>query len=240
MGNSQSSSQNNANTAQRRPIKPKTKTDSPSIPPKAAASPVSVCSKYADLGFSRVRQLRSQVSSPTKSACGSRFPQDGDEDLSELAAQLQVRLSSLSRSNSIASQKSPANQKSGSLATMRNSSTLTTTQDAVDKDTAMKILKEVRKSASPADLAALRKSASISYLSFITSASQLIPLRELLEPWPLESFPCRSASKSPPADQATQTRLSSLRRRCLFQIENFALAHQMSISQPHSLAVVHG
>ncbi|KAF2749939.1 hypothetical protein M011DRAFT_475260 [Sporormia fimetaria CBS 119925] len=76
--------------------------------------------------------------------------------MEELAEQVQVRLSNLSRSNSIASQHGRV-QKGRAAALPRQSTISIAESQGVDLDTALRILQEVRKSASPQDLAALHQ-----------------------------------------------------------------------------------
>jgi hypothetical protein len=151
MGNAQSSGGNHNRLA-----KPKTITNSPHSTPKTG-SPISVFSKYADFSVAaQKRPVKSQVSSPLRADFGCGFSSKDDEDLEELATQVQARLSSLSRSNSVASQ----DGRNGTmrLSTMRSSdASLLAENHGVDMNTALKILQEVRKSTSPEDLAALRK-----------------------------------------------------------------------------------
>lgn len=171
MGNAQS-----ASSAPNRLSKPKTNTNSPIVPYKAAAgSPVSVTSKYADLAVvAKKKPAKSQVSSPIRSDFASCFSSKDDDAMSELAIQVQARLSSLSRSNSAASQNGPTS--GAKVATLPSSAAALIAQNqGVDMGTALKILQEVRKSASPADLAALRKSQAPPY-HFSTSAIRGIHL----------------------------------------------------------------
>jgi hypothetical protein len=73
---------------------------------------------------------------------------------------VQARLSSLSRSNSAGSQHGVASNGRVSLLPGSTASLISESQ-GVDISTALKILKEVRKSASPQDLDALRKSTTV-------------------------------------------------------------------------------
>jgi hypothetical protein len=152
MGNSQSTGHHNKLS------KPKTNTNSP-VP--AQTSPASVSSRYADLSARDRQLLKTHLTSPLETDFGSPRHSSDDDGIGDLASRVQVRLN-LSRSNSIASQQgSGRNSRSRlgslpgsklSLASNRNS-----TPQPVDIDTALKLIQEVRKTASPDDLAALRK-----------------------------------------------------------------------------------
>jgi hypothetical protein len=158
MGNAQSNSSH-----PNRLSKPKTNTNSPIVPSKSVTgSPVSVTSKYAHPAVvTRKKQAKAQLSSPIRSDFSSCFSSKDDEEINELATQVQARLSSLSRSNSVASQGGHASI--AKIALLRGSSaSLISQNQGVDIGTALKILQEVRKSASPEDLAALRRSIAAS------------------------------------------------------------------------------
>ncbi|KAF2176706.1 hypothetical protein K469DRAFT_398977 [Zopfia rhizophila CBS 207.26] len=151
MGNAQSAGHHN------RLSKPKTNTNSPFTTPKID-SPSSVTSRYADLSIKDRLQLKEQLTSPIETDFGSGFSSDEDYAIGELATHVQVRLSNLSRSNSVASHIANAPTSSAKLASLPGSKlSLVSNAQHVDLDTAIKILQEVRKNATPEDLAALHQ-----------------------------------------------------------------------------------
>jgi hypothetical protein len=86
------------------------------------------------------------------------FASDEDDDIGALAGHLQRRLSTVSRSNSLRSPTTSvhaSNSKLGSLPGSKVSLVSDTLQ--VDIDTAVKIIQEVKKNASPEDIVALHK-----------------------------------------------------------------------------------
>jgi hypothetical protein len=162
MGNAQSAPQHN------RLVKPKTNSNSPFSSP-TVPFPASESTKYSDplvdiilspTGDSRSRldtgdQLRAKVTSPTDGS----FSQGSDEDdsLGELANHVRDRLQSLSRSNSVASQLPSAHASTTKLSSLEGSKlSLLPDSRSVDIESAISILQELRKNASPDDLVALR------------------------------------------------------------------------------------
>ncbi|KAF2474551.1 uncharacterized protein BDR25DRAFT_301255 [Lindgomyces ingoldianus] len=152
MGNTQSASHHH-----NRLSKPKTNTNSPFGTPKID-SPVSVSSKYADLSARERQALKSQLCSPIETEFSSSFASDADVGIGELATRLQARLSNLSRSNSRASQIKSGRASDTKLGSLPDSMlSLVSNTQSVDLETAIKILQEVRKNATPDDLAALHQ-----------------------------------------------------------------------------------
>ncbi|KAF2499426.1 hypothetical protein BU16DRAFT_578998 [Lophium mytilinum] len=164
MGNTQSAPQHN------RLVKPKTNSNSPFSSP-TIPSPGSVPTKYSDLHLDTVirsptgdfrsrndtrHQLRAQLTSPMDGDCSQES--DEDDSLGELATHVRDRLQSLSRSNSVASQL-PSSQASTTKLSSLSGSKLSLVSDTrpVDLEAAISILQELRKNASPDDLAALRE-----------------------------------------------------------------------------------
>ncbi|KAF2266297.1 hypothetical protein CC78DRAFT_153403 [Lojkania enalia] len=131
---------------QHRLSKPKTNTNSPFSTP-VQNTPVSVHSKYADFGVRERQQLKEQLTSPAETEFGSGILNGEYEKMGELATHVQARLSNLSRSNSAASQR------------------------MVDLDTAIKLIQEIRKTASPEDLAALHQA--------LTPSGSPVPSKDL-------------------------------------------------------------
>jgi hypothetical protein len=161
MGNAQSTGPHH------RLSKPKTNTNSPFGTPKVD-SPVSVTSRYADLSIKDRQQLKAHLSSPVETEFDPAPYTYEDECMGELASQVQVRLSSLSRSNSVISQFATGRDTTGKLGSLPGSKlSLVSDTERVDLDTAIKILHEVRKNASPDDLAALRKSLYLANLNVL-------------------------------------------------------------------------
>lgn len=152
MGNAQSATHQHPN----RLSKPKTNTNSPSLAPKAD-SPISVSSRYANLSARERHQIKTQLLSPVETEFRQTEAWDGDDELGELASNVQRRLSLLSRSNSLScfgSGRSSATK----LASLPGSKvSIVSNSQAVDLETAIKILQEVKRNASPEDLVALRK-----------------------------------------------------------------------------------
>ncbi|PSN65672.1 hypothetical protein BS50DRAFT_64423 [Corynespora cassiicola Philippines] len=151
MGNAQSAGHQNKLS------KPKTNSNSPPLPAKGE-SPASTPSKYADLSASDRYQIREELFSPIdQDSAGSRPSSDGDDGLGELASQLQRRLSTLSRSNSLSCFGSKQSSTT-KLANLPGSNvSLVSNSHPVDLETALRILQEVKKNASPEDLAALQQ-----------------------------------------------------------------------------------
>lgn len=158
MGNAQSHAVGHHN----RLSKPKTNTNSPFGTPKADSSPVSIQSRYADFSARDRQLLKEQLTSPVETDFDSRYSSDGVDALGELASRVQVRLSNLSRSNSVASQVAGVRNSNTKLASLPGSKlSLVSQTQSVDLETAIKLLQEVRKNASPEDLAALRRCPSL-------------------------------------------------------------------------------
>lgn len=153
MGNTQSTGHHN------RLSKPKTNTNSAFGSPKPdspADSPVSVCSKYANYSVKDRHQTKTQLTSPVETDFS--FSANGDDRLGDLACHIQRRLSTLSRSNSVASHIRGSQGSKAKLASLPGSRlSLVSQPQGVDLGTAIKIIQEVSKTASPEDLAALRK-----------------------------------------------------------------------------------
>jgi len=145
--------------------KPKTNTNSPFVSPKVGKidSPASLSSKYTELvveksgqGADGYQNPNIILTSPVDTAF--TFNSDEDDQIGELAGHLQRRLSTVSRSNSLRSPTSSTHPSTARLASLPGSKTsLVSDTLTVDLETAIKILQEVRKTASPEDLAALRK-----------------------------------------------------------------------------------
>lgn len=162
MGNNQSTTRSN------RLSKPKTNTNSPSAA-LHVESPVSVTSRYADLSAKGRQQIKDTLLSPTDTEHGSASWPNNDDGTSEPAPQLRGRPSSIiSRSNSKTN--SRANSRTNSLSCFGNkhgsatkltgfadSKLSLTSNTQVDLEAAIKLLQEVRKNASPEDLAALHE-----------------------------------------------------------------------------------
>ncbi|ORY09331.1 hypothetical protein BCR34DRAFT_375176 [Clohesyomyces aquaticus] len=152
MGNNQSTGHHN------RLSKPKTNTNSPFGTPKTDSSPVSASFRYADLSTKDREHIRAQLTSPIETEFGSGLSSGEDCGLGALATHLQRRLSTLSRSDSKASKIESGRTSTPRLASLPNSKlSLATNTHTVDLETAIKILQEVRKNASPDDLAALQE-----------------------------------------------------------------------------------
>ena len=151
MGNTQS------NGRSHRLSKPKTNTNSPFGTPKIE-SPVSVYSRFANSSLKDRQPLYPQLKLPVESNPQFEFGSDEHGGFGELASHVQARLSSLSRSNSAASQGAAGHGSQTTLTSLPGSKlSLVSQSQNVDLDTAVKLLQEVRKTASPEDLNALRK-----------------------------------------------------------------------------------
>ncbi|KAF2647787.1 hypothetical protein K491DRAFT_278993 [Lophiostoma macrostomum CBS 122681] len=152
MGNAQSTGPHH------RLSKPKTNTNSPFGTPKADSSPASVSLKYADLSIEGRQQLKAHLTSPVETEFDPNAYTYENDGIGELASHVQVRLSGLSRSNSVMSQFGSGRDTSARLASLPGSKlSLVSNTERVDLDTAIKILHEVRRNASPEDLAALHQ-----------------------------------------------------------------------------------
>lgn len=160
MGNSQSSSDR-----PNRLSKPKTNTNSPG-PALVVDSPVSVSSRYADFSTKGRQPVRETLLSPTGTDFGSRAWTNKDDDvMGDLAPQTRGRpLSVISRTNSRVNSRSNSmscfGSKHGSttkLNELHGSKISLVSNTQADLDSAIRLLQEVKKNASPEDLAALRK-----------------------------------------------------------------------------------
>ncbi|OCK82464.1 hypothetical protein K432DRAFT_441575 [Lepidopterella palustris CBS 459.81] len=167
MGNNQSAAQHN------RLSKPMTNTNSPFSSPRVDnPSPSLTPTKYSDLNPSEIvvqsptggyrswqdarQQLKAQLTSPLEAGFSLESSEDGD--LGELATHVRDRLSSLSRSNSVPSQYPSAHSSTTKLSSLSGSKlSLVSETRPVDLEAAISILQELRKNASPEDLAALHK-----------------------------------------------------------------------------------
>jgi hypothetical protein len=168
MGNTQSAGHHN------RLSKPKTNTNSAFGSPKAD-SPVSVSSKYADFSTKDRYQLKTQLTSPVDTDFS--FSTNGDDKLGDLARNIQRRLSTLSRSNSVASHTKGSQGSKAKLASLPGSRlSLVSQSQGVDLGTAIKIIQEVSKTASPEDLAALRKLRSSLFIMHNHSCVTLVDI----------------------------------------------------------------
>ncbi|KAH4004580.1 hypothetical protein HBI13_026230 [Parastagonospora nodorum] len=166
MGNNQSTPHHHNRLA-----KPKTNTNSPA-PTLLTDSPVSVNSRYADLSAKGRYNIKETLLSPIETEDGSAPSSKREEDaIGELAPRSRGRpLSMLSRSNSKANSRanSRTNSRSNSLSCFggKHGSTarlndLSEPNGApntqLDLEAAIRLLQEVKKNASPDDLAALQE-----------------------------------------------------------------------------------
>ena len=139
-------------------VKPKTYTNSPSLAPDASSnadSPASLASRYLDLSASDRQQIRSQLLSPVQTDFGPRESIDEDENSDEVASHVDIRFSSRSNSMSRFGSKTSSSARLSSLPTSKVS--LVQSSQPIDLETAISILQEVQKTASPEDIAALRE-----------------------------------------------------------------------------------
>ncbi|KAJ4301212.1 hypothetical protein N0V90_003303 [Kalmusia sp. IMI 367209] len=153
MGNAQSSGH-----PHNRLVKPKTNTNSPSLAPNNGPnvdSPVSLSSRYAHLSMRDRQQIKSQLLSPIETDFGYRESWDGEENLGEIAANVQRRLST--RSNSLSCFGSKANSTTRLSSLPASKVSLVQSSQPVDLEAAISILQEVQKNASPDDVAAIRE-----------------------------------------------------------------------------------
>ncbi|KAJ4344740.1 uncharacterized protein N0V89_012484 [Didymosphaeria variabile] len=151
MGNAQSHGQ-----PHNRLVKPKTNRNSPSIVPDNdlhVDSPVSLSSRYANLSAQDRQQIKSQLLSPVQTDFGYRNSFDGEDIWGDL--DVQKRLSSRSNSLSCFGGKAGPTARLSSLPASKVS--LVQSSQAVDIETAISILQEVQKSATPEDIAALQQ-----------------------------------------------------------------------------------
>lgn len=153
MGNAQSHGQ-----PHNRLVKPKTNTNSPSLAPDVnpnVDSPASLASRYLNLSASDRQQIKSQLLSPVQTDFGPRESFEEDENLDDNASPANIRLSSRSNSMSCFGSKTSSTTRLSSLPTSKVS--LVQSSQPVDLETAISILQEVQKNASPEDIAALRE-----------------------------------------------------------------------------------
>lgn len=158
MGNNQSTT---------RLSKPKTNTNSP--PALLTDSPASVNSRYADLSANGRYYAKETLLSPIETEAGSAVCSNKDEDaVGELAPRTRGRpLSMISRSNSKSNSRTNSRSNSlsrffggskhGSSARLADLSESNGPNTQMDLEAAIRLLQEVKKTASPEDLAALRK-----------------------------------------------------------------------------------
>ncbi|KAF2740360.1 hypothetical protein EJ04DRAFT_507896 [Polyplosphaeria fusca] len=183
MGNTQSTGHQN------RLSKPKTNTNSPA---PVQQSPVSISSKYTDTSVRDRQLLETQLrSSVDRESASPRHSLDHEDGIGELATHIQAHLN-LSRSNSAASQRGSGRSSRNNLGSLPDSRlSLVSSPQQVDLDTALKLIQEVRRTASPDDIAALQQALQSSPSPdssrdsnarssiFNTSASSLIRRRSL-------------------------------------------------------------
>ncbi|CAO2648933.1 Nn.00g098820.m01.CDS01 [Neocucurbitaria sp. VM-36] len=162
MGNQQSTANHN------RLSKPKTNTNSPS-PALKADSPVSVSSRYADLSARGRQQIRENLLSPAHTEFGSAIWSNKDDGVVETITHTRGRpLSVISRSNSRANSRTNSRSNSLScfgsrhgsstkLAGLGDSKVSLVSTAQVDLEAAIKLLQEVKRNASPEDVAALQQ-----------------------------------------------------------------------------------
>ncbi|KAL6706857.1 hypothetical protein ACN47E_005000 [Coniothyrium glycines] len=160
MGNNQSAVHHN------RLSKPKTNTNCPvPVPVAKIESPVSVTSRYADLSAKGRQHIKDTLLSPVDSDFGSIVRPGEDELIVKPIAQIRGRtLSITSRSGSRANSRSNSiscfGSKHGSMTKLSgfaDSKVSLVSHGQMDIETAIKLLQEVKKNASPEDLAALHE-----------------------------------------------------------------------------------
>ncbi|KAF2831981.1 hypothetical protein CC86DRAFT_365888 [Ophiobolus disseminans] len=161
MGNNQSSSNHH-----NRLSKPKTNTNSPS-PPLVVESPVSVSSRYADLSAKGRQQIKETLLSPVDTEHGTTAWRKGEDAVGELGPRTRGRPASvISRSNSRTNSRSNSLSCFGSrqgsstkLTDLHGSkiSLVSNTNTHADLEAAIRLLQEVKKNASPEELAALHE-----------------------------------------------------------------------------------
>ncbi|KAF2684955.1 hypothetical protein K458DRAFT_29004 [Lentithecium fluviatile CBS 122367] len=154
MGNAQSAAGHSQH--HNRLVKPKTNTNSPSLTPKILESPTSVSSRYASLNTRERQQIRTQLLSPLETEFGQSRLSHGDDDVAELATDLQRRLSGVSRTNSPTCFGNTRNSTTKLISLPSSKVSLVSNSQTVDLETAIKIVQEVKRNASPEDLAALQ------------------------------------------------------------------------------------
>lgn len=154
MGNAQSAAAPNQHY--NRLSKPKTNTSSPALAPKVVDSPTSVSSRYTHLSSRERHQIKTQLLSPVEKGLGRPSPSNRDDRVAELAKDLQRRLSGGSRTNSLSCFGSTRNSTTRLTSLPGSKVSLVSNGQSVDLETAIKIVHEVKRTASPEDLAALR------------------------------------------------------------------------------------
>ncbi|KAH7391814.1 hypothetical protein BKA66DRAFT_413227 [Pyrenochaeta sp. MPI-SDFR-AT-0127] len=172
---------------QNRLSKPKTNTNSPS-PSLQIDSPISASSRYADLSAKGRQQIKETLLSPTDTDFGSAVWSNKDDDLGEPSTQTRGRsLSVTSRSNSRTNSRSNSlscfGSKHGSttkLPGMSDSRISLGSTAQVDLEAAIKLLQEVKRNASPEDLAALHEALELSEGSAATPTEQGLSRRNSL------------------------------------------------------------
>jgi hypothetical protein len=154
MGNAQSTVA--APPHQNRLSKPKTNTNSPSLVPEVIDSPSSIPSRYAQLSSRERQRIKAHFLSPVDREFGQLSSPEGDDGVAELVTDLQRRLSSVSRTNSLSCFGSTRNSTTKLASLSGSKVSLVSNGQSVDLETAIKIVHEVKKNASPEDLAVLR------------------------------------------------------------------------------------
>ncbi|KAL5389744.1 hypothetical protein DPSP01_002236 [Paraphaeosphaeria sporulosa] len=150
MGNAQSHGE-----PHHRLVKPKTNRNSPSAVLEnehTVDSPASLSSRYANLSARDRQQIKSQLLSPVQTDFEHRGSFDEERSMEEL--DVQRRLSSRTNSLSCFRNKAGSTARLSSLPTSKVS--LVQSSQTVDIETAISILQEVQKNATPEDIAALR------------------------------------------------------------------------------------
>ncbi|KAF9730392.1 hypothetical protein PMIN02_011011 [Paraphaeosphaeria minitans] len=151
MGNAQSHGE-----PHHRLVKPKTIRNSPSAVPENEHnldSPASLSPIYANLSARDRQQIKSQLLSPVQTDFEHRGSFDEEKSSEEL--DVQRRLCSRSNSMSCFRNKAGSTEMRSSLPTSKVS--LVQSSQTVDIETAISILQEVQKNATPEDIAALRQ-----------------------------------------------------------------------------------
>lgn len=205
MGNHQSKPNQN------RLSKPKTNTNSPS-PVQTIDSPASVTSRYADLSASGRQHIKETLLSPVDTETGTDARTNTDDGAEDLMTRLRGRSASLvSRSNSRTNSRSNSiscfGSKQGSLtklAGFADSKLSPTSNNPGDLEAAIKLLQEMRKTASPEDLAALHEALE-------PTGEHVVPVSE------------QSLSRNPSLVHRSSSSLT--RRRSLIQTPGVATRH---------------
>lgn len=164
MGNNQSSPNH-----QNRLSKPKTNTNSPG-PALVADSSIPEPPRYADLSAKGRQQIKDALLSPVGAEHGSALGTNKDDDaVGELAPRMRVRSGSVvsrsnsrtnSRSNSLSCFSGSRQGSTTKLADLQHDSKISLVPNTqMDLESAIRLLQEMKKNASPEDLAALRKCA---------------------------------------------------------------------------------